>query len=166
MSIAGEYIPCSHPSTSILLLSSVCLHLSNVCHSCFFCTFTTSILFIWNDFPESCNLLAKYTFKIDHNSTIIVRLASDSSLNCFPSVAYLQFHKEGPNFLWPLMLTQRGPNHVFLFFSYGQKDFFGQRRPWSNGPPKYTTVPHSLYKWLYHNYHSIIMQLFRRHLQN
>ena len=33
------------------------------------------------------------------------------------AVAYLGFQKGGPNFRWPLVLTQReGPNHVFQFF--------------------------------------------------
>ena len=39
------------------------------------------------------------------------------------TVAYLGFHK-GANFLWPLVLTQRGPNQVFQIFSY-VKTFFG-----------------------------------------
>ena len=37
---------------------------------------------------------------------------------------YLGFHKEGPFFLWLLMLSQRGPNHVFLFFSICSKLIF------------------------------------------
>ena len=41
------------------------------------------------------------------------------------TVAYLGFHKGGPNFLWPLMLTQWvRPNQVFKFFSYVKKNFF------------------------------------------
>ena len=40
-------------------------------------------------------------------------------------MAYLGFHKGGgPNyFRWPLVLTQRGTNHVFLFFPMVKKKF-------------------------------------------
>ena len=31
---------------------------------------------------------------------------------CYP-VAYLGFRKKGPNFLWPLVLTERGPHQIF-----------------------------------------------------
>ena len=49
--------------------------------------------------------------------------------------------KRGPNFRWPLVLTQRGgPNQVFQFFSLSTKIFFGQGGPWHNGlPPKYAS---------------------------
>ena len=40
------------------------------------------------------------------------------------TVAYLRFHKGGAaNFHWPLMLTQWGPNHVFLFFPMAENKF-------------------------------------------
>ena len=39
-------------------------------------------------------------------------------------MAYLGFHKGGgANFRWPLVLTQGGPNHVFLFFAMVKKVF-------------------------------------------
>ena len=42
-------------------------------------------------------------------------------------VAYLGFHKGGPNFLWPLVLTQRGgPNQLFQIFSYVKNFFFAK----------------------------------------
>ena len=56
------------------------------------------------------------------------------------AVAYLGFHKGGPNFLWPLVLTQRGPNQVLKKISCKKKNFFAKGGPWPNGPPKYATV--------------------------
>ena len=55
-------------------------------------------------------------------------------------MVYLGFHKGGPNFLWPLVLTQRGAQTMFSnFFPMAKTDFFCQRGPWPNGPPKYAT---------------------------
>ena len=51
------------------------------------------------------------------------------------SMAYLGFQKGGPNFRWPLVLTQRGAKLSFPNFSYGEKKiFFAKEGPWPNGP--------------------------------
>ena len=67
-----------------------------------------------------------------------------SSNRVLVSSGYLRFQKGGPNFRWPLVLTQRGPNHVFLFFRMVKIFFICQaghgRGPWPNGPPEYATV--------------------------
>ena len=55
-------------------------------------------------------------------------------------VANLGFRKGGPNFLWPLLLTQSGGQTMFSFFFYGQNwFFFCQRGAMANVPPKYAT---------------------------
>ena len=56
-----------------------------------------------------------------------------SVTNMLFAMAYLGFHKGGPNFLWPLVLTQRGPNQVFQIFSHVKKNF-AKGGPWPNGP--------------------------------
>ena len=38
-------------------------------------------------------------------------------------VEYLEFHKGGPNFRWPLVLTQGGAKPCFPIFFYGEKFF-------------------------------------------
>ena len=61
-------------------------------------------------------------------------------------MAYLGFQKEGPNFCWPLVLTQRGAKPYFQIFSYGE-NFFFRPKGYCHGPmasPKYTngsTIP-------------------------
>ena len=51
---------------------------------------------------------------------------------------------KGAFFLWSLMLSQKGANHIFLFFHMAKTDSFwpkrGPSRPWPNGPPKYATA--------------------------
>ena len=56
------------------------------------------------------------------------------------AVAYLGFQKGGPNFCWPLVLTQRGPNQVFQFFPMVKKNFFCQRGAMVQWPLKYATA--------------------------
>ena len=46
-------------------------------------------------------------------------------------VAYIGFHEEGPNF--------PGPNHVFIFFSYGKKKILLPKGAMAQWPPKYAT---------------------------
>ena len=41
-------------------------------------------------------------------------------------VAYLGFHKGEPNFLWPVMLTQRGQTMFSNFFPMSKKNFFAK----------------------------------------
>ena len=53
------------------------------------------------------------------------------------SVAYLGFRKGGGEFLCPLVLTQRGPNQVFLFFP--KVKFFFAKGGHDPKPPKYAT---------------------------
>ena len=58
------------------------------------------------------------------------------------AVAYLGFQKGGPNFHWPLVLTQRGGQTMFSnFFLWWKKFFFPNGGPWPNRPPppKYAT---------------------------
>ena len=58
------------------------------------------------------------------------------------SVAYLGFQKGGPNFRWPLVLTQRGGKPSFpIFLVCQQKNFLAKGGPWHNGLPlnKYAT---------------------------
>ena len=44
------------------------------------------------------------------------------------AVAYFGFHKGGPNFLWPLVLTQKGgAKPCFPIFSYGKNCFLPKR---------------------------------------
>ena len=47
----------------------------------------------------------------------------------------------GPNFRWPLVLTQRGgPNQVFpIFLAMCKKKFFGQRGAMAQWPPPLNT---------------------------
>ena len=59
----------------------------------------------------------------------------------YTSMAYLGFHKGGGQIFagHSLVLTQRGPNHVFIFFLW-RKNFFlpkGTMTQWP--PPKYAT---------------------------
>ena len=65
-------------------------------------------------------------------------IPESQALSC--PVAYLGFQKGGPNFCWPLVLTQRRPNYVFQFFPMVKKNFFCLWGPWPNGPLKYATV--------------------------
>ena len=56
------------------------------------------------------------------------------------SVAYLGFQKEGANFCWQLVLTQRGSQTKFsIFFSMSKENFFGQGGM-AQCPPKYASV--------------------------
>ena len=50
----------------------------------------------------------------------------------------------GPNFRWPQVLTQRGPNYVFQFFSYDQKQIFLPKGAMAQWPPLNTPLlkPH------------------------
>ena len=60
-----------------------------------------------------------------------------SSILCLCcTVAYLGFHKEGPNFRWPLVLTQRGPKHVFLYFPMTKKNLLPNLLTMAKRPPK------------------------------
>ena len=43
-------------------------------------------------------------------------------------VVYLGLHKDGPFHVWRLMLSYRGPNHVFLFFPMLMAEFFWPKR--------------------------------------
>ena len=47
------------------------------------------------------------------------------------AVAYLGFHKGGPNFRWPLVLTWRGAKPCFPIFSYGEI-YLTKGGPWPN----------------------------------
>ena len=57
------------------------------------------------------------------------------------AVAYLGFQKGGPNFRWPLVLTQRGGQTKFSnFFIMSKKNFLAKGGPWSIWPRgKYAT---------------------------
>ena len=56
-------------------------------------------------------------------------------------MVYLGFQKRGQKFLLATSAHTKGrPNYDFQFFSYGEKQIFAQRGPWSNDPPKYATV--------------------------
>ena len=55
-------------------------------------------------------------------------------------MAYLGFHKGGPNFRWPLVLTQRGAKPGFVFFSYGEKTIFFAKGGMAQYLPKNATV--------------------------
>ena len=54
------------------------------------------------------------------------------------AVAYLGFHKEGPNFCWPLVLTQRGGQTMFSYF-FLCEHFFA-KGGMTQCPPKYATA--------------------------
>ena len=56
------------------------------------------------------------------------RLSDSSVFSLIPA------DKGGPNFCWPLVLTQRGPYHVFLFFPMVKKFFFAKGGGWPNAP--------------------------------
>ena len=55
------------------------------------------------------------------------------------AVAYLGFHKGGPNFRWPLVLTQRGGQTMFTYFFSCEK-FFLPKGGMAQWPPKYATA--------------------------
>ena len=42
----------------------------------------------------------------------------------------IYFKKGGPNVRWPLVLTQRGPNQVFQFFTMSKKKLLAYGGPW------------------------------------
>ena len=86
---------------------------------------------------HSCSLLSYHT---DINNKYNTHIPGVTA------VQYLGFHREESNFLWPLMLTQGGPNHVFLFFPMAKWDFFlpkGAMAQWCH--PKYAQWCHPKY---------------------
>ena len=76
---------------------------------------------------------------INRYQIIYFTLMSTVALLRKQPVKYLLFHKRGRFLVWRLMLSQRGPNHVFLFFLSQYYFFSCQRGPWPNGPFTYTT---------------------------
>ena len=76
--------------------------------------------------------------KVGQNISSSVLLSAGVS----QAVTYLGFHKGGPNFLWSLVLTQRGTKPGFPNFFVCQKNFFfakGGHGPMAP-PPKYATA--------------------------